>query len=347
MKIPTIVLAELDEEYLAPIELKMIRELGADINLEVISEADYFEEYFLTEKNIDVLIIAEQLFKERLLKHMIGEIFVLQENPNNVVSRENVHYIYKYSSVKDIYNEVMYETSASFLKSGSKVNETTIISVYSPIGGAGKTTLALGLATILNESHFKTLYIDAERMQTFQFYLQNKEMLPSSVMIDIQGKEKVVYDSLKHYIRHEVFDYLPPFCATLSSLGLDISFFEYFIDSAKQSRDYDYIVIDFDNCLDNYKFSLFKKSDKVFLVQRANKKDYFDMEIFLNNVNTSDHDKFLIICNEYDSAVSNIPNMVGQHAFAAYIDKQELPIQSIRDIQKIGGLEKIRYLIDS
>lgn len=347
MKTPTIVIAELDEEYLAPIELKIIRELGTDMNLEVISEPDYFEEYFLTEKNIDVLIIAEQLYKEQLLKHTIGKIFVLQENPNDVPSRENVHYIYKYSSVKDIYNEVMYEMSASFYCSGNKANETTIISVYSPIGGSGKTTLALGLATILNENHFRTLYIDAERMQTFQFYLQNKDTLPSSVITDIQGKEKVVYDSLKHYIRHEIFDYLPPFCATLSSLGLDMSFFEYFIDSAKQSHDYDFIVIDYDNCLDNYKFSLFKKSDKVFLIQRPNKKDYFDMEIFLHNVNTSDHDKFLIICNEYDYAVSNTPNMVGQHTFATYIDKQKLPIQSIKDVQKIGGLEKIRYLIDT
>lgn len=341
-----IVLADLNEEYLIPIELKLIHELGNDIDLEVISTSDYFSLFFSEAKAIDILLIDAELFSENILKHNIKNIFVLAEELKDTTKEANVYCIYKYSSVKEIYNEITYRCVNNLKGYRSRDKKSKIIVIYSPSGGTGKTSLALGLSAVLSDNYYKTLYVDAERIQTFHSRLKSKEETPSSIGYEIQESKDDLYSGLKHYIRKEQFEYLLPFCATISALDIEFSFFLKFVDAVKASNEYDYVVVDTDKTLDNDKFALMKMADKIFLVHRPLKTDIFDMHLFINNVNITDSEKFIFVCNQYDPNHTDWIREGLKYSVSGFLectDSEEL--LSIDGLKDLEGIRSLIYLL--
>ena len=67
----TIILADTDEKFLTPLELKFVEELDEDADIEIITEASYFNEYFLSPKSASVLVVSEDLYTSDLQKQYI------------------------------------------------------------------------------------------------------------------------------------------------------------------------------------------------------------------------------------------------------------------------------------
>jgi len=99
----TIIIADEDENYLSPIEIKFLEEIGDVAEIITITDRDYFDEYFGIPRKVDVLIIDKIFYKDYLSKHDINKIFILNETSDKIAENE----IYKYTSVKDIYDEVI------------------------------------------------------------------------------------------------------------------------------------------------------------------------------------------------------------------------------------------------
>ena len=78
----TIILADNDEKFLAPLELKFVEELGEEVNIEVITEKEYFDDFFSTSKTANVLVVSSELYSVELHKHNINSIYVLTEEEN-------------------------------------------------------------------------------------------------------------------------------------------------------------------------------------------------------------------------------------------------------------------------
>ena len=341
-----IVIADTNEEYLIPLEIKLIHELGNQMDLDIISEKEYYGEYFSTGRSLDIAIVGQELFSKEILKHNIKKIFVLAEEKEEITEERNVFWLDRFTSVKEIYDKVAYESLGNLEEKRSRAKETQLIVVYSPSGGTGKTTLSLGLAAILADSYHKTLYLDAERVQTFQFRMSNKETLASSIGSEIEKNKTNLFAGLRQYLRKENFDYLPAFCTAMESLDIKYEFFAEYIESVKESHEYEYIVVDTDKTLDEGKLVLLEKADKVLLVQRPYMTDKFDMEFFQNNMNLSDQEKFLFICNQCDNLYS-----------ADYIANLKYPVNgtmelrnpnaliTLEAIKRIEGINKIAYIL--
>ena len=74
---------------------------------------------------------------------------------------------------------------------------TQTILVYSAGGGDGKTTISLGISSCLAMAHKKVLYIDAEFVQNFQFFLQNKTPISGEILSKFQlGNEHMMFSRL-------------------------------------------------------------------------------------------------------------------------------------------------------
>ena len=69
-----IVVADTDEEYLAPLEYKLAEEWKDKGDIEVITSLKYFNEYFSQPRDIFILIINEYLYSERS-ESKIADIF--------------------------------------------------------------------------------------------------------------------------------------------------------------------------------------------------------------------------------------------------------------------------------
>ena len=68
-----VILADTEENVLSALEIKFLYELDESVELEIITDARYFEELFSKPQNVDVLVCGESLFDLELKKHNIQD----------------------------------------------------------------------------------------------------------------------------------------------------------------------------------------------------------------------------------------------------------------------------------
>lgn len=296
-----IILAETEKTVLHALEFKLLYELRDSAELEIISDAAYFDKFFSSQQRADILICGQSLFSQNLKRHDIGKIFLLCEGSNEGMTSElDVEPVNKYSNPKVVMDQVLKGTSFRQNK-----NEPVIVLVYSACGGAGKTTVSMGICAAMAKDFKRVLYINAERINTFQNKLHGSANIPNSMIKDLAHPGDDIYQRIKHVIRKDGFDYLPPFSVAISSMGLSFNVYEKIALSAKNSRDYDVIVIDTDPVFDENKASLIAKADRVLIVLNQTRSSVFATNTLLSNMNSGDSSKFFFVCNAYDSKKYN------------------------------------------
>ena len=90
-----LVFIDLDEAYLTALERKFVEELGKFANISIITDMCYFSEYFSIPREIDILVVNEQLYDAQLSNHSIGITYILTENPVDNAKNNNYR-IHKY-----------------------------------------------------------------------------------------------------------------------------------------------------------------------------------------------------------------------------------------------------------
>ena len=78
---PLLVIAETNEGFLSPLEMRIAQILCETVDIEVISDREYMKTYFSSPRSIDILIISEGLYTNDLTRHNIKKTFVLTEEP--------------------------------------------------------------------------------------------------------------------------------------------------------------------------------------------------------------------------------------------------------------------------
>ncbi len=307
MSKPRVIIADTDANYVIRLQTKFAEEFLDDIDLEIITDLEYFHLLFQSPQKVNILIVAEEMFDPSLQKHNIGSIFLMTEQITEGMTtdlRENR--IFKYSSIREIFNEITGKGANSLKFERNIRQKPKLIVVTSAIGGAGKTITAMGICAGLFRQYKRTLYIDAEQLQTFSINLEEQSPITDhAAYMGLMQKNGAIYQALKSNIRTEVFDYLPPFRASLLSLGLEKNLYLTLVDQAKESGDYDYIVVDTDSVFDYEKAELMNRADRVVVVTTQSQKSLLATNRLMSNINDSNSDKYLYLCNNFDRYENN------------------------------------------
>jgi len=185
-------------------------------------------------------------------------------------------------------------------------HEPQIVVVYSACGGAGKTTVSLGLCANLVKNYKKVLYLNADYLQSFQTLLENDSPIAASdAYARLSNPTENIYQDIKHVIRKEKFSYLPPFKASLLSLGIKYHVFEKIALGAKKSADFDYIIVDADSAFDEDKANLIDLADKVVIVTNQNRNAVYSTKMLLSNINNVNSEKYIFVCNNFKKDENN------------------------------------------
>ena len=348
---PRIIIADNDINYIIPLQLKFAEDFFEKVDLEIITDEIHFDTLFSTPQKADILIIAENLYKQTMQRHNISHIFVMKEQYEEEQTADlNVNHIFKYTSIKEIFNEIIGK-SADVLKIDKVTSqETQIVLFYSASGGTGKTTVAMGVSASLTKNYKRVLYINAARLQVFQHMLDNHSSITATdVYAKLASTSDSVYSDIKHVIRKELFSYLPPFKAALMSLGLNFSVFEKIISSAKRSGDYDFIIVDADITFDEEKAALLNLADKVVVVVKQTLASVLATNILVANINGASADKYIFICNDFDKEEDNAlisPNVVSKFSVSDYIEHfRHYANMKPDDLAKESSIQKVAFLI--
>lgn len=345
---PRVIIADIDENYIKPLQFKFIKEFFDKIDLEIITEREYFEELFRKPQAADVLIVSDTLYNSLLHKHNLNNIFIMMEQYEEGETEElNVNKMFKYTSVNEIFNEIV---GKSGLKVNKDKNETQIILVTSASGGSGKTTTAMGICTCLSKNYKQVLYVNASRLQSFQYMLNNQTSISSQdVYVKLANPKEEIYSEIKHIVCKEIFSYIPEFKAALMSLGLEFSIYEKIVLSAKKSGDYDYIVIDAESTFDENKTRLLDIADKVVIITEQSMNAVYVTNALISNINSMNSNKYIFICNKFIKEGYNalvLPDVSLKFTVNEYIEFLETnePIK-IEELSQNVGIRKISSLV--
>lgn len=348
---PRIIIADKDVNYIIPLQLKFVEDFFEKIDLELISDTEYFNTLFSTPQRADILIISDELYSQSMQRHNISHVFVMNEQYEEEQTADlNVNHIFKYTSIKEIFNEITGKSADVLNVGASAKKETEIILVCSACGGVGKTTLAMGISACLTKNYKRVLYINAARLQVFQQMLGNHSAITATdVYAKLATATGNAYEDIKHVIRKELFSYIPPFKAALMSLGLNYSVFEKIISSAKKSGDFDFIVVDADVTFDEDKAVLINIADKVVVVTKQNLASVLATNILVANINGASTEKYTFICNDFDKEKDNAliaPNVSAKFSVSEYIEHfRHYDNMKPDDFSKESSIQKAAFLI--
>ena len=307
MEKPRIIIADTDINYIIPLQAKFAEEFPGEIDLELITDQDYFKQLFSSPQKADILIVSDQLYSGALKRHDIGYIYVMMERSEEGKTEElSINRLFKYTSIREIFNEIAGKSSDVLNVSIHMKKACQTILVCSAVGGTGKTTIAIGLAGCLTKNYKRVLYINAQRLQTFQYRLENKGPISGSdVYMNLADPGPSIYQEIRHVIRREGFSYLPPFKAPLMALGLQYSVYRKIAESAKRTNEYDFIIIDSDPVFDEEKTALIGEADKVVIVTKQTEEAVLATDAFVSNINGTGSEKYLYVCNDFQKEEDN------------------------------------------
>ncbi len=349
---PRVIIADTDLNYVAPLQLKFAKEFFEQIDVEIITSAEYFGELFMEPQKADVLIVSEELYDPGIQRHNIANVFLMVEQYEEEQTGDlNVVRLFKYTSIKEIFNEIVSRSAESLNVARNQKQETQIIVVTSAVtGGAGKTTVAMGMSVCLTRN-YKKYYIS---MQTgcslFSICLIISRYLTSPDLYQLLADPDIkIYAAIKHTIRNEMFSYLPPFRASLLSLGLEYSVYEKIALSAKNTGEYDFIVIDAENSFDENLTRLLDIADRVIIVTKQNANSVYCTNEFVANINGITNEKYTFVCNDFNKEEENAlirPDVTLKFNVSDYVDHiRNYETKKISDYVSEPGIQKTAFLV--
>lgn len=348
---PRIIIADTDVNYIIPLQLKFVEDFFEKVDLEIITDEGYFEELFSSPQRADILVVSEDLYNQSLQRHNIANIFLMTEQYEEDQTDElNLNRIFKYTSIKEIFNEITGKSAEALkVKTGAK-KEPEIILVYSACGGTGKTTVAMGISACLTKNYKRVLYINAGYLQSFQYMLENPTPISAGdIYAKLANPTDSIYLDIKHVIRKELFSYIPPFKAALISLGINYSIYSKIALAAKKSNEYDFIVIDADHVFDEHKADLLGIADKVIVVTDQSESSVNATNVLVSNVTGMNSDKYIFICNNFDKDKKNAlisPKITMKFSVSDYIEHfVHYDQMRCSDMVDDKGIQKTTFLV--
>lgn len=343
-----IVVVDTDDEYLAPLEYKLVEDWENSAEIEIITQLKYFNEFFSQPRNIHMLIINELLYNEKVQKQNCRHVFVLRENEHDTYARledKKVRSLYKYSSIKEIYAEITKDVRVNMEQ--VPVETTRLYVVYSVCGGSGKTIGGLGLSSALSDLGKRVLYINTESYQDFNFYLEDRNYASTSLGYAMATNDYDMVPRMLTELGNEDFDFLRPFEKTPLSYQITEDSYLNLVDKIKNMKKYDVIVLEVSRDLTKGKLRLMEQADKVINICMQSEDAAYKNEKLLANINWKE-EQWVFLCNRYKKDEENyLGNQVslGMYSITEYIEEQEYPL-NLKMIRERGIFDTTAYLLD-
>ncbi|OEF99077.1 hypothetical protein BHF71_02525 [Vulcanibacillus modesticaldus] len=227
------------------------------------------ERYLKTNRDIDILLIDPELVPdERLITGI--DVIILLEELDHLNEESAFPTILKYqplnqliSRIFSIYLENHDKAKKKFL--GKK--RTTVLSVYSALGGSGKTTLAVNLVKTLTTIEKNVFYLNLEYLGSTEFLFSSKRSNDFAKLLYYlkTNQEQLVskIEALKKYDLNLKVDYFEHFSYPEEIQEMSKNDIEILIDALVNIGNYDYIIIDLDSSLNERIIGSMNKSNYV------------------------------------------------------------------------------------
>lgn len=300
----------------------MILKLGiADSNKDyvaritkVLSGYDELELYSYTDKTnlpellssvrLDVLLISQDMYFPGCDSNVRLPIILVDETGVIDPAVSSFDYVKKYQRISNIYKSIIEQyASVSGATGAGRTVGAKVVTFWSPVGGAGKTTVAMATAEKLANLGKETLYLNFEMYPSDSVFFEDKfgrgiRELAAELNNNINFQMKIQgirQEKQPHLYFVANFDKFADFDETSSDELVKL------VDVFAKYGNFDYVVVDIDSSSSSKNVELLKKADNVVLVQSSDAFSAKKVQAYYSALavkNDVDLNKFVSVTNK-------------------------------------------------
>ena len=324
-------IADSNEEYLQ--RLLNVFEEYEELNLSIYTEK-YALESALASKKFDIVLFDASLYDgQTALSRSSLAILLMDESKGVPENCRDLPKINKYQRISRIYQQVLELYAEVCGDTGNVLGQRSVsmIAFYSPIGGAGKTTLSLVAASKLAMQGYRTFYVNLEDLASEDCYLpqnENKGLSEIAASLGTNIKFSMKIQSLLQS-KSENFYYMNHFDSPndiYEMTGEEVA--ELLIQLGKSGL-FDYIIVDMGVELNEKLLSIFEEVHKIVLVEKPDAIAVTKMNRFLSQAHiTNNYGKKMCRLLNFDNGrgtevATDIPR-IGRIGVAQNMDSGQL-----------------------
>lgn len=358
-----LIIADNDAEYVSSLEKFLIIYYPHRFDITSFLSVDKLCGYIKNSEKNDILLISRPMWKEDLcLKD--GCMITLSENDCEPLPQSK-GIIKKYQSAEKIVSDIMCMyvaccKEAAPIKEGRK---TCLISVCSPSGGSGKSSIAAGLSILAARRGLKAFYLNMEDMPCSEsFFSGDSEQCFSNIIFHLKGREAnhgIVLEGAKcRDSRTGVFFYKSP-DNSLEMQELSQRDIEVLLQAFRSNAFYDVVFVDMPCSIDKRCTALLSCADVILSVLLPGKyatlknhkfleyikvlKSKYGIDLTYKMITVRNRQENVYESN-YEDAVSDISGPafnIGEHSSKS-ADKYNFEL-----IKDIGFLSDLNIILDA
>lgn len=288
-----IVIADSDELYLNHLTNYLIEKMSG-FEVYSFTTKDSMAEFVEDRSNkVDIIAFTEDLLDEAVGAADIPVKILLSDGSFTNLTEFDI--VNKYQKAEKFINDILmiYAEKTGRVEAVATGNkETKIIGFYSPVGGSGKTTLALAAAYAASLSGKRTFYLNAEKINSLGGILKapgNESM--SDVYLSIKTKGASVGLHIianKHTDPDTSISFINPAESSLEINELSTDEFKKLLSEFQNLGEFDLVIVDFDSDFSKEKIEVLRSCDKIFSPFSAEETSLYKMGVFLKELGMYD-----------------------------------------------------------
>ncbi len=272
MKIDLII-ADKDNEYMSRFVNYLALKYEDKYSISQFNDSEALDAYLQKEK-CDIVLITPEMYEATLqLQNVKLTVLLTTYHTAQELVEQIGLYTEKYQSILAI-ESYMLKQFAEVSEAGIGYNKNNtanqICTVYAPIGGSGKTTVAMSLAMKYAQQARKVLYLNLEDMASTDAYFENnKESSLSEVFSTLlmgAGNKAIKIDGIKAIDAASQVMYFSPFNHLNEMQMVTIEELEALLNLLKSRTMCDVVIIDLPATLNDRTKFLLDQSDEIMLV---------------------------------------------------------------------------------
>lgn len=286
-----LIIADGDEDYVDSITNYIVNNYSHRFQVNSFTKEEYLLDYISSnEGKVDILLLCPQWYTNSISKDRVDTIIILSGGMliDEAIDCEMIN---KYQRGDKLVSGILNcfaEVNPNKYYISDKDRKTKVIAVYSPIGGIGKTSIAVGSSMKSAEDGKSVFYLNLENMQSTSnfFDCENCQSI-SNVLYYIKEKKKNITLKIEGIRctdpQYGIHYFSPPqSCIDLDEMSIDE--LEYLINKLKLSRNYDEIFIDMSTKLDEKNVSILNVSDEIILILGQEDLDRTKINLFMTQL---------------------------------------------------------------
>lgn len=314
MKKIRIVIADGNVEYLNALAAFM-RNAGetSKFIITFFSDLNKLTSYIDEVENIDILLISPEFYNQHVKDRLEGETTLIVLEDDKIANYdESVNVVYRYQRLNQLVSNMLaiyYEHNDVASELLARNKQAKVLSVYSPIGGSGKTTIAVNLCKQLALTGAKVFYLNLELFNSTKLYFTSAEDNPSlQIFYYIKTDSSQLHskiETLKKYDPYSMVDYFDLAVNADEMLEISKNEVKKLINGIVGTGSYDYLVIDLDSSLHERNRAALQECDQIIWPIVNDVQSFFKSTSFLSQETALMgkenviKDKMFIILNQY------------------------------------------------